>query len=66
MELSEFLALLIPLVLIQITLLGLALWDLLKSERRVKGGNKLVWAIVIVFVNLIGPLVYFFAGREEA
>lgn len=65
-ELSELLALLIPLVLIQLALLGLALRDLLNPERRVKGGNKLVWALVIIFVNLIGPLVYFFAGREEA
>ena len=66
MELSEVLPLLIPLAVIQLALLGFALRDLLNPERRVKGGNKLVWALIIVFVNLIGPLAYFFVGREEA
>ena len=66
MELSEILLLLTPLAVIQLALLGFALKDLLNPERRVKGGNKLVWALFIVLVNLIGPLVYFFAGREEA
>ena len=66
MELSEILPLLIPVAVIQLALLGFALRDLLNPERRVKGGNKLVWALIIVFVNLIGPLAYFFVGREEA
>ena len=66
MELSEILPLLIPLAVIQLALLGFALRDLLNPERRVKGGNKLVWALIIIFVNLIGPLAYFFVGREEA
>lgn len=66
MELSEILPLLIPLAVIQLGLLAFALRDLLNRERRVKGGNKLVWALIIIFVNLIGPLVYFFVGREEA
>jgi hypothetical protein len=43
-----------------------ALVDLERSERRVRGGSKLVWAIVIVFVNIVGPIIYFVAGREEA
>ena len=66
MELGEVLALLIPLVVIQLALLGFALRDFLNPERRVRGSNKIVWGLVIVFVNLIGPLVYFFVGREEA
>jgi hypothetical protein len=32
----------------------------------VKGGSKVVWALVIIFVNLIGPILYFLVGREEA
>ena len=43
-----------------------ALIDLERDERRVRGGSKLVWALVIVFVNIIGPIVYFVAGREES
>lgn len=42
-----------------------ALRDLLRPERRVKGGNKLVWGLVIVFGELLGPLAYFAFGRYE-
>ncbi len=65
MELGELLALLVPVVLIQLGLIAFALKDLASPERRVKGGNKLVWALVIIFINYIGPLLYFFVGREE-
>jgi hypothetical protein len=58
------LALVVPLVAIQIALIVLALRDLLRPERRVIGGNKLVWGIVIVALELIGPVIYFLAGRE--
>jgi Phospholipase_D-nuclease N-terminal len=60
-----FLAILVPLVLVQITLIVLAVRDLLRPERRVRGGNKGLWAVVIVFGELIGPLVYFAVGREN-
>ena len=46
MEQGDLLLILIPLVVIQIALLGFALRDLFNSERRVKGGNKLVWALI--------------------
>ena len=65
MNLSELLPLLIPLLILQLALIGFGLKDLLKPERKVKGGNKLVWALVIIIINFIGPLVYFFVGREE-
>jgi hypothetical protein len=63
--LGEILPLLIPLIALQIILAAVALWDLTRPERRVRGGNKLVWAAVIILGELLGPLIYFFAGREE-
>lgn len=62
---SQILLLLLPVLLIQLGLIVLALRDLLKPERRVRGDNKLVWGLIIVFINLIGPILYFVAGREE-
>ena len=56
--------LLIPLVLIEIALLVFALVDLVK-RKKVRGGNKWVWGVVIVAVNVIGPIIYFVVGREE-
>jgi len=63
---GQILALLAPIVVIQLGLMIAALYDLEKNERRVRGGSKLVWVLIIVFVNVIGPIVYFIAGREEA
>ena len=65
MELNEILPLLVPIAVIQIALIAIALKDLFKPERRVKGGNKGIWVFLIVFINFIGPLAYFFVGREE-
>lgn len=62
---EQIIALLAPVVVIQLGLLLAALLDLSREERRVRGANKMVWAIVIVFVNLVGPILYFVAGRED-
>jgi ABC-2 type transport system ATP-binding protein len=59
------LLLIIPLVIVQVGLMVLAIIDLLRDDRRVRGGSKGVWAVVIVFVSLLGPILYFLVGREE-
>ena len=63
---EQIIALIVPIVVIQLGLMIAALIDLEKDERRVRGGSKVVWALIIVFVNLIGPILYFVAGREES
>ena len=65
MTLQELLPFLIPLIVLQLILLLVGLYDLTRPERRVKGDSKVVWALIIIFVNLLGPLVYFLFGREE-
>jgi hypothetical protein len=62
---EQIVALLVPIIVIQLGLMIAALYDLEHEERRVRGGSKLVWALVIVFVNVLGPIIYFVAGREE-
>ena len=47
-------------------LIVVALRDLLKPERRVRGDSKLMWGILIVFIGLLGPLLYLTVGRREA
>ena len=63
-EIREMIPLLIPLVVIQLVLIGIALRDLVR-RKRVKGGNKRVWGLVIVFIQYIGPILYLIIGREE-
>lgn len=66
MNTTQLLLLALPLVLIQLSLIVLALRDLVTPERVVLGGNKLVWALIIVFGELLGPVAYFLAGRRDA
>ena len=66
MTLEDVLPLVIPLIVLQFALMAVGLFDLTRPDRRVKGGNKLVWGLVIAFVQFFGPLVYFLFGREDA
>lgn len=61
---NQDILLIIPLVVIEFGLLGLAMYDLVKRNR-VRGGNKLVWGLLIVFIGIIGPILYITLGREE-
>ena len=65
-DFGSFLAILIPIFVIQLGLVVWALYDLTRPTRRVKGDNKVVWALIIIFVNFIGPILYFLVGREES
>ncbi|MBW6473734.1 MAG: PLD nuclease N-terminal domain-containing protein [Anaerolineaceae bacterium] len=62
-QIMKLLPLLIPLFLIQLGLMIAALVDLLKREKT--KGPKWMWIIIVVFVNLIGPIVYFVIARED-
>ena len=66
MNTGQVILLLLPVLILELALLGLAIRDLLKDERHVRGGNKALWALVILFLSLIGPIVYFAVGREDA
>lgn len=61
--LKPYVPYLIPVVLIQLGLLVFALVDLIRRERT--KGPKWLWGIIIVVVNIIGPIVYLLVGREE-
>ena len=63
-ELNQYLPLIIPILVVQIALVVIALLDL--SQRKSTWGPKWVWVIVILFVNLLGPLIYFLVGREKS
>ncbi|UCG23540.1 MAG: PLDc_N domain-containing protein [Chloroflexota bacterium] len=62
-ELSQYVPLLIPLLIIQLGLVVIALWDLIRREQT--RGPKWVWVLVIFFINFIGPIIYLVVGRED-
>ena len=65
-DIGMFVALLVPILVIQLGLLAWALYDLSRPTRRVKGDSKVVWALIIIFLSFIGPILYFLVGREDA
>jgi hypothetical protein len=61
---TQIVLLLLPIILIELGLIVFALRDLLRPERQVRGDSKLIWGLIIVFISLLGPIVYFVVGRE--
>lgn len=66
MNTGQILLVLAPIIAIEFALIALGLRDLTRKERRVRGDNKVVWALVIILISWIGPALYFAIGREEA
>lgn len=69
MSLSEFLAvlpnilpILIPIVLVLLVLMLTALISLLRKD--VPFSQKVIWLVVILLFNLIGPVIYFAVGSK--
>ena len=56
---------LVPLVIIELALKIYSIVDLYKPERRVRGGNKLIWLLAILLVSTLGWVAYLIVGREE-
>jgi hypothetical protein len=61
--LTELLPFLVPILLLQIALMVVALVDLVRRERT--RGPKWAWTLAIVFLNILGPVIYLLVGREE-
>jgi hypothetical protein len=63
-SLTQALPYLVPVIILEFGLLIFGLIDLFKREY-VRGGNKIVWVLIMVFVSIIGPVVYLTFGRKE-
>jgi hypothetical protein len=62
-SLSNMLPILIPILVIQLILLIVSLVDLIRIEKT--NGPKWVWVLIILFINIIGPILYFVVGRRN-
>jgi hypothetical protein len=56
--------LLIPILILELGLIIFALRDLSRRER--VNGPKWMWVVIIVLLQLIGPILYFTVGRRDA
>ena len=65
-QINEYLPLLIPLAIVQFSLLIYVLIHIFRHTHY-KHGNRILWlVIVLVGMNFIGPILYLLIGREEA
>jgi hypothetical protein len=62
---TQIVLLLLPVIVLQLGLLVVALRDLVRPERHVRGDSKLMWGVIIVVVGLFGPILYFAVGRQD-
>ncbi|MBC2256456.1 PLDc_N domain-containing protein [Listeria ivanovii] len=56
-------ALIIPIIILYLALLLTAVIDLARNWQIRK--NPVVWLLVIIFINIFGPVAYFIFGRKE-
>ena len=63
---AQIVLLLLPVLVIQLGLMVFALWDITRPERRVRGDSKLMWGLIVVFIGMLGPIIYLAVGREDA
>jgi len=60
---ASILPILLPFLLVGSILILIALIDLYRHRNRRE--NVLMWTIIIVFFNTIGPVLYFMIGRKD-
>jgi hypothetical protein len=62
--LKEYLPFIIPLVSVQLALAVTALVHVLRHPNY-RFGNRVMWVLIVLFVNFIGPVVYFAFGKGD-
>lgn len=60
----EYLPFLLPIMLIEFVLMITALVHVLK-HKTYRFGNRVLWIIIVVFFQIVGPILYFTIGRGE-
>lgn len=56
-------ALIIPVIILYLALLLTAIIDLARNWQTRK--NPIIWLLVIIFINIFGPVIYLIFGRKE-
>ena len=61
----EALPFLIPLLILQLSLMGFSVYHVL-THKKYRCGNRILWLILCLCLNVIGPVLYFLLGKEDA
>ena len=60
----KYLPVLLPVIVIELTLAIFSFIHVLRHPQY-KFGNKIIWSLVVLFIQFIGPVIYFIFGRGE-
>lgn len=52
-----------PLIALQLVLMIVALVDIIRNQRT--NGPMVMWLLIIIFINTLGPILYFIFGRKQ-
>lgn len=63
-QLKEYLPFIIPLLAVQFCLMITALVHIFRHNNY-RFGNRILWIIITVGINTLGPILYFTIGRGE-
>ena len=64
-EIMEILPFLIPLAVVELALFGYTLYHI-RTHKTYKRGSRALWLVVtVVFMNFLGPILYFLLGKED-
>ena len=63
-DFMAFLPIILPIILVGTLLVLMALIDLYRHRKMRK--NALLWTLIILFVNTLGPILYFVMGRKDS
>lgn len=63
-QVRELLPILIPLIILEWTLAIVALVHVIRHPHY-RFGNRIMWILIVLFIQIIGPIVYFLFGRGE-
>ena len=62
-QLMEYMVIILPLLLLN---LGLVVFSLVKIFKDgVDNLNKCLWIVIVIFVNLVGPILFLMLGRKK-
>ncbi|HKK95432.1 MAG TPA: PLD nuclease N-terminal domain-containing protein [Anaerovoracaceae bacterium] len=62
-QLMEYMVIILPLLLLN---LGLVVFSLVKIFKDgVDNLNKGLWIVIVIFVNLVGPILFLMLGRKK-
>lgn len=62
-ELAQNMGIVAPIIVIQLILMVIALVLCVKAKKT--RGPKVMWILIIILLNIVGPIVFFLFGRRQ-